>query len=118
MNATRESVTPPTSHPTQGWPSFVSLVSQLSAQGPLIPCPPALFPQDMHSLGCLPPSLEPKATDFIPQMIATIERIMANGHAYAVQVRAEWGWSLQCRLMGASMRCRWKQGGASLCSSG
>ena len=38
----------------------------------------------MASLGCLPPVLEPKATDFIPQMIATIEKIMANGHAYAV----------------------------------
>ena len=41
----------------------------------------------MESLGCLPPTLEPKATDFIPQMIATIEKIIANGHAYAVQVR-------------------------------
>ncbi len=41
-------------------------------------------PQDMAALGCLPPSVEPKATDFIPQMIETIERIIANGHAYAV----------------------------------
>ena len=40
----------------------------------------------MESLGCLPPTLEPKATDFIPQMIATIEKIIANGHAYVVQV--------------------------------
>ena len=43
------------------------------------PCPP---PQE--SLGCLPPVLEPRATEFIPQMVAMIERIIANGHAYAV----------------------------------
>ncbi|KAL4431628.1 hypothetical protein ABPG77_001470 [Micractinium sp. CCAP 211/92] len=42
------------------------------------------FHTDMESLGCLPPSLEPKATDFIPQMVDTIQRIIANGHAYAV----------------------------------
>lgn len=39
---------------------------------------------EQESLGCLPPSLEPKATDFIPQMVDTIQRIIANGHAYAV----------------------------------
>lgn len=40
--------------------------------------------QDMVSLQCLPPSAEPKATDFIPQMIATIQTIIDNGHGYAV----------------------------------
>ena len=51
---------------------------------PLI-CPaPHSAHQDMVSLGCLPPTAEPKATDFIPQMITTIERIIANGHAYAL----------------------------------
>ena len=39
----------------------------------------------MRALGCLPPTLEPRATDFIPQMISTIEKIIANGHAYAVE---------------------------------
>ncbi|GAX78750.1 hypothetical protein CEUSTIGMA_g6187.t1 [Chlamydomonas eustigma] len=43
------------------------------------------FHKDMESLGCLPPSFEPKATDFIPQMITTIQRIIDNGHAYAVE---------------------------------
>lgn len=38
----------------------------------------------MASLGCLPPTLEPKATDFIPQMVDSIQGIIANGHAYAV----------------------------------
>ena len=34
-------------------------------------------------LNCLPPSSEPRATDFIPEMIQTIERIIAHGHGYA-----------------------------------
>jgi cysteinyl-tRNA synthetase len=38
----------------------------------------------MADIGCLSPTMEPKATDFIPEMIATIEKIVANGHAYAV----------------------------------
>ncbi|KAI8476396.1 MAG: cysteinyl-tRNA synthetase [Monoraphidium minutum] len=42
------------------------------------------FHTDMAALGCLPPTLEPKATDFIPQMVATIQKIIDNGHAYAV----------------------------------
>ncbi|MEW5312246.1 MAG: hypothetical protein WDW38_003893 [Sanguina aurantia] len=42
------------------------------------------FHTDMASLGCLPPTLEPKATDFIPQMVDSIQGIIANGHAYAV----------------------------------
>lgn len=41
------------------------------------------WPQDMVALGCVPPSAEPRATDFIPQMISTIERIIAHGHGYA-----------------------------------
>jgi cysteinyl-tRNA synthetase len=36
----------------------------------------------MRTLNCLPPSLEPRATDFIPEMIETINSIIANGHAY------------------------------------
>jgi hypothetical protein len=31
------------------------------------------------------PQLEPKATDFIPQMVTTISSIIDNGHAYAVE---------------------------------
>jgi len=45
----------------------------------------AEFHEDMRALGCLPPTLEPRATDFIPEMVATISRIIANGHAYAVE---------------------------------
>ena len=42
-----------------------------------------IFQEDAAALGCLPPSLEPRATDHIVPMIAIIERLIANGHAYA-----------------------------------
>lgn len=40
------------------------------------------FHQDMSTLGCLPPALEPKATDHIADMISSIETIISNGYAY------------------------------------
>ena len=40
------------------------------------------FNRDMAALGCLPPTREPKATDHVADMVETIERIIANGHAY------------------------------------
>ena len=44
-----------------------------------------IFHEDMAALGNLPPDVEPRATDHIPQMIAMIERLIAGGHAYAAQ---------------------------------
>ncbi|MCY1125613.1 cysteine--tRNA ligase [Frigidibacter sp. RF13] len=38
---------------------------------------------DMGALGALPPTHEPRATDFIAQMVAMIEGLIASGHAYA-----------------------------------
>ncbi len=43
------------------------------------------FHADMAALGCLPPSIEPRATQHIPQMIAMIERLIARGCAYEAQ---------------------------------
>ncbi len=40
------------------------------------------FHEDMAALGTLEPSIEPRATQHIPQMIAMIEALIANGHAY------------------------------------
>ena len=37
---------------------------------------------DMDALGAMRPSLEPRATEFIPQMVAMIEGLIASGHAY------------------------------------
>lgn len=42
------------------------------------------FHKDMEALRCLPPALEPKATDHVPDMVRTIEQIISNGHGYAV----------------------------------
>ncbi len=39
--------------------------------------------EDMGALGALPPSVAPRATEYIPQMIAMIEELIAKGHAYA-----------------------------------
>ena len=42
------------------------------------------FHEDMAALGALPPTVEPRATGHIPQMVAMIERLIERGHAYAV----------------------------------
>jgi len=43
----------------------------------------ATFDEDMDRLGMLRPSIEPKATDHIDDIIAIIQRLIDNGHAYA-----------------------------------
>jgi cysteinyl-tRNA synthetase len=35
------------------------------------------------ALGCLPPSVEPRATGHVPQMVELMERLIDSGHAYA-----------------------------------
>ncbi len=40
------------------------------------------FHQDVAALGCLEPTVEPRATDNIAQMIDIIEKLIARGHAY------------------------------------
>ncbi len=35
------------------------------------------------TLGCLPPTVEPRATGHIPEMVALIQRLLDTGHAYA-----------------------------------
>ncbi len=42
----------------------------------------AAFDEDMDRLGLKKPTVEPKATDHIDDIIAIIERLIANGHAY------------------------------------
>jgi cysteinyl-tRNA synthetase len=45
----------------------------------------AIYHQDMDALGALRPTLEPRATDHIPEMIELIGRLMDAGHAYAAE---------------------------------
>ena len=47
------------------------------------------FHADVASLGCLPPTVEPRATDFVlpradgkPDMVTLIKQLIARGHAY------------------------------------
>ncbi|GAA4197349.1 cysteine--tRNA ligase [Microbispora amethystogenes] len=40
------------------------------------------FVRAYAALGCLPPSVEPRATGHIPEMIEMIEELVAAGHAY------------------------------------
>ncbi|MFC0407788.1 cysteine--tRNA ligase [Roseomonas elaeocarpi] len=43
------------------------------------------FHADMAALNCLPPDHEPRATETIPEMIAIIERLIANDYAYVAE---------------------------------
>lgn len=42
-----------------------------------------IYNADMKSLGVQAPDIQPRATDHIPHMIALIEELIANNHAYA-----------------------------------
>jgi len=43
------------------------------------------FKADVAALGCLPPTVEPRATEHIEEMKALIERLVANGCAYVAE---------------------------------
>src|ERR1700712_4735127 len=42
-------------------------------------------PPDAAALGCLPPTVEPRATEHIDEMKALIERLVASGNAYVAE---------------------------------
>ena len=42
-----------------------------------------IYHEDMAALGVRPPDIEPHATDHIPEMVAMMEKLIAEGHAYA-----------------------------------
>src|SRR5436190_4458211 len=48
----------------------------------------AQFHADMAALGNLPPDVEPRATEYIEEMISLIERLIASNHAYAAEGHA------------------------------
>jgi cysteinyl-tRNA synthetase len=43
------------------------------------------FHEDVDALGCLRPTLEPRATEHIAEMKVLIERLVAEGHAYVAE---------------------------------
>ncbi|WP_026414846.1 cysteine--tRNA ligase [Actinomadura oligospora] len=42
-----------------------------------------IFGRGYERLGCLPPTIEPRATGHVPEMIKLMRRLIDNGHAYA-----------------------------------
>ena len=44
-----------------------------------------IYNEDMGALGVLPPDHQPKAADFIPQMLVMIDKLIAAGHAYEAE---------------------------------
>jgi cysteinyl-tRNA synthetase len=45
----------------------------------------AVYHRDTAALGVMPPVIEPRATEHIPQMIVMIEKLIAAGNAYAAE---------------------------------
>ncbi|MFD1746182.1 cysteine--tRNA ligase [Rhizobium helianthi] len=43
------------------------------------------FQADVKALGCLEPTVQPRATDNIRQMVEIIEKLIARGHAYVAE---------------------------------
>lgn len=43
------------------------------------------FKEDVAALGCLPPTVEPRATEHIEEMKVLIERLVASNHAYVAE---------------------------------
>lgn len=43
------------------------------------------YHDDMAALNALPPDAEPRATAYVPQMVALIEQLIAKGHAYVAE---------------------------------
>src|SRR3954467_916433 len=43
------------------------------------------FKEDVVALGCLPPTIEPRATEHIEEMRQIIEKLVASGHAYVAE---------------------------------
>ena len=43
------------------------------------------YHSDMAALGVLAPDLEPRVTEHVPEIVGMVERLIARGHAYAVE---------------------------------
>src|SRR5476649_1616195 len=44
-----------------------------------------IYDEDVAALNCLPPSVAPRATEHIAQMVSIIEQLIAAGHAYEAE---------------------------------
>ncbi|HEY5346787.1 MAG TPA: cysteine--tRNA ligase, partial [Rhizomicrobium sp.] len=60
-------------------------ISVEAARAELTAITEAQYIEDVTALGCLPPTVSPRATEHIGEMIAMIERLVAGGHAYVAE---------------------------------
>ena len=44
-----------------------------------------VYQEQMREVGCLPPDVEPRVSEHLPQIYALIETLLANGSAYAIE---------------------------------
>jgi len=44
-----------------------------------------VYQEQMREVGCLPPDVEPRVSDHLPQIYALIGKLMQNGSAYAIE---------------------------------
>jgi len=44
-----------------------------------------IYNEDMTSIGVTPPDLQPRATEYVPQMLAMIAKLIKSGHAYEAE---------------------------------
>ena len=44
-----------------------------------------IFHEDVAALGALPPDIEPRATEYVPEMVAMTEKLIASGNAYVAE---------------------------------
>jgi cysteinyl-tRNA synthetase len=66
-------------HDLKGDRAILDVVRELTASTGRV------YHEDVAALGCLRPSVEPRATEYVPRMIAFIERLIAAGFGYEAE---------------------------------
>ena len=75
------------------------------------------FQEDVAALGCLPPTVEPRATEHIEEMKTLIERLVASGNAYVAEDHVLFTRALDAGLRQArrsARSTRWSRARASM----
>jgi len=48
----------------------------------------ALYQEDIAAMGCVPPDVEPRVSQHIPEIVAIIEKLIDNGAAYVAEMKS------------------------------
>ena len=73
------------------------------------------FHEDAAALGCLDPDEEPRATDYIAEMVAMIERLVARGLAYLAEDNVLFSPAAMDRYPGVPATVRWRVARSTTC---